>query len=494
MTSFDFARQFEILPQPHAIFCRDLRFVAVNKAFEASAGMTAAALIGRKLFDMFPGEGMSRERLRASLDRVIETGERSSIAFLRYDIPDPNGVPGTFVTRFWSLTYSPMLDEAGNTEFIVATIVDVTQIAEDNARSAEEGLEPQEIEAIEARREQPAPLGIAASSEVRTFRRLFREAPGLFAVLEGADLRFSFVNEALSEFASDRFLFGRAFFDALPELKEQGVAELASQALAGRYAVIGETVRIQSERSAEGEPVADRFFDFTFSPLTDNEGKVVGLFFQGVDRTQSMRATTRHRILVDELNHRVKNTLSTVQAMARQSFRSAGDPEDARDAFEARIMALSQTHNILSASRWESASLATLIHQRLAGLPRARLSVRGPLVLLSPKPAIALALALHELASNASRHGAFAQAGGTLAVSWTCRACAGGQMLSLEWTETAPVPIEESLRPGYGIRIVRRIVEGELDGDLVMDLGTEGFSCRLDVLLSEVGYVETSVA
>ncbi|MDY8109977.1 PAS domain-containing protein [Fulvimarina sp. 2208YS6-2-32] len=495
MKPFDFHRQFQVLPQPHAIFSRDLKFVAVNAAMETSSGLPAAKLIGQGLFDMFPDSGVSGERLRASLDRVVETGERSSVAFLRYDIPNPDAPDGDFLTRYWSLTYSPILDEAGNTEFILATIIDVTQIAEENERAVNRrklSLPAQNAVVENAKDVEEAYAETA--SEINTFRRLFRQAPGMFAVLEGPDLRFTFVNDSFRDLACDRTLLGRPFFQALPELEGQGVSELARHCLDGGGTVMGETVRMELRRSANDEPTSEKFFDFTFSPLTDNKGAVIGLFFQGADRTQSMRATLRHRILVDELNHRVKNTLSMVQAMARQSFRSARDPEEARYAFEARIMALSQAHNILSARRWESAGLTTLLHQELVGLPADRISVSGPNVLLGSKAAIALAMVFHELTSNAVRYGALASDDGTLQIEWDCDLENQGRLLRLSWAEATPGTKPVMLREGYGIRVLRRVIEGELGGDLTLEIGPDGLICQFDIMMSGVGEFETSAA
>ncbi|MER0239957.1 PAS domain-containing protein [Fulvimarina sp. MAC8] len=495
MNAFDFERQFQALPQPHAVFSRELKFIAVNAALEASTGMTASDLVGRQIFEVFPNSGVSGERLRASLQRVLETGERSSIAFLRYDIPGSDGAEGGFLRRYWSLTYSPMLDGTGRTEFILATIVDVTQLAEENA--ADMGLADSASgmdTSGEAQVELAGSFPAERQQEIAAFSRLFRQAPGMFAVLEGRDLRFSFVNDSFLKFASDRTVIGRSFFDVLPELQDQGVPELARLALDGGGVVIGETVHMEMRRSANDEPGSERFFDFTFSPMTDNTGAVVGLFFQGVDRTEFMRATLRHRILVDELNHRVKNTLSTVQAMARQSFRSAADPEEARFAFEARIMALSQAHNLLSARRWESAGLTTLLHQELADLSTDDVSIAGPNVLLGSKTAIALALVFHELASNAARYGACASGEGHLSVEWSCEARGNDRILRFEWSETVSDVDSRGLQPGYGIRVLKRIIEGELGGDLSIELRDRGLQCRFEIVLTGAGEFETSVA
>ena len=127
MTAFDYERLFEALPQPHALFDKDLRFVAANGALEASLGLSAVDLCGRSVFDVFPDGGEAGDRLRLCLDRVLQSGRRSSIAFLRHDRAAPEPASGEADPRYWSLTCSPILDVSGQTEFIVASIANVTE-------------------------------------------------------------------------------------------------------------------------------------------------------------------------------------------------------------------------------------------------------------------------------------------------------------------------------------------------------------------------------
>ncbi|MEE2949821.1 PAS domain S-box-containing protein [Fulvimarina manganoxydans] len=496
MTGFDYERLFAALPQPHALFDKELRFVAANGALEASLGLDIAELRGQSVFNVFPDGGEAGDRLRLCLDRVLQTGRRSSIAFLRHDEPTLEGAAGETGARYWSFTCSPILDAAGQTEFIVASIANVTELAE-----RAEGLGrwplrvvPSEAALIESAKDVEEAY-LETANQVDEFRRLFRQAPGMVAVLDGPGQVFTFVNDSLSRFVGKRPLLGRPFPEALPELASQGFADLLATVIETGRPIAGESAHMSLRRSAEDEAPTEIYFDFTCNPLLDEEGKITGVFFQGADRTEAVRASHRHRILVDELNHRVKNTLSTVQAMARQSFRNIQDPAEAQYAFEARIMALSQAHNVLSARRWESAGLSVLLARELSGFSPDRVSVKGPNIMLESKPAIALAMVFHELASNAARYGALRPDGeGTLNIDWKIEHRENKRVLHFSWNEFAPHIRPEPLKPGFGIKVLKRIVEGELAGSLSLDLKPKGLACRLQVHLSGMGDIETSVA
>ncbi|WP_332873806.1 sensor histidine kinase [Aurantimonas marina] len=330
-------------------------------------------------------------------------------------------------------------------------------------------------------------------SQAEEFRGLFRQAPGMIAVLQGADHVFTFVNDTYSRFIGGRDAIGRPVRTVIPEIEGQGFFEMLDEVFSEGRSFSGEGVRVMIRSQPQGEPT-ESFIDFSYNPIRDAAGKISGVFVQGFDRTESIRAAQRQRVLIDELNHRVKNTLSTVQAMARQSFRNITDPEEARYAFEARIMALSQAHDVLSARRWEAAGLSVLLRQELAAFDPARIRMAGPEVHLTSKWAIALAMVFHELATNADRYGAMASSAGTLAVEWNTSQHRDGRHLNVIWRETMGGPAGRGLIPGFGIRMLRRIIEGELAGALSLDLGKTGLICRFQIALSEVDEFDSSAA
>ncbi|MEX6508894.1 sensor histidine kinase [Jiella sp. M17.18] len=485
----DFAGIFEVLPSPFMVLDADLRYVAVNRAYEEATLRSRQELLGRGLFEMFPNEGESGRRLRASFDSVFATGEPDTIAFIPYEIPRPEWQGGGMEQRYWSATHTPLKAADGSVRFVVQNTVDVTEIVRiKEAQSLPFRNVPGELALLKHAQDVEEAYQETVS-EGEAFRRLFRQAPGMIAVLEGPEHVFTFVNDSYQRFVGGRDLVGRTVREALPEIADQGFLELLDAVYTRGETVSGEAMPITIQPHPDMAAV-EAFIDFTYNPISNAEGAITGVFVQGSDRTEAVRASQHQRTLMDELNHRVKNTLATIQAMARQSFRDVGDLDEARYAFESRLLALSRAHNILAERRWESAPLTALLKEELGSFAEQRVRLDGPEILLSAKSAIALAIVLHELTSNARRYGALAGEAGVLAVQWSGEAQTSGQTLEVDWQEArgtdapgAPVHLE----PGYGVRVITRIIEGEFGGTLALDLRETGLICRFKIKLFEAG-------
>ncbi|NDV85575.1 PAS domain-containing protein [Aurantimonas aggregata] len=489
----EFQRIFDVLPTPYMVVDRELRYVAVNLAYADVVLRSADELVGKPLFEMFPDDGESGRRLRASFAQVIADGEPDTIAFIPYDIPVPAERGGGVERRFWTATHTPILGADGQVEFVVQNTIDVTDIVRiKEAETLPFRSIPGELALLRHAQEVEEAYQEKVS-ESEEFRRLFRQAPGMIAVLEGPDHVFTFVNDSYLRFIGNRNLIGLPIRQVLPDIAGQGYFEMLDRVYATGQTVSGEGVRLMLQSGPDTEPI-ETFLDFSYNAIRDADGQISGVFVQATDRTESVRAAERQRLLIDELNHRVKNTLSTVQSMARQSFRNIRDPEEARYAFEARIMALSQAHNVLSARRWEAAGLSVLLTQELSVFSPDRVRIGGPEVHLSAKSAIALAMVFHELASNAARYGAMAGEDGKLSVTWTTSGRGARRMLDVVWQENTPTAEPRSFAPGFGMRILKRIIEGELSGSHALDLLDTGLICRFQVALSEVEDIESSAA
>ncbi|BDA85625.1 hypothetical protein Sa4125_31670 [Aureimonas sp. SA4125] len=492
MKPIDYQSLFAALPSPHMVLDRRFDYVATNAAYEAVVGRTKEELLGHNLFALFPNEGDSGKRVHASLLRVFSNGEADTIAYLRYDIPRPERDGGGLETRFWSAVHIPLFDEDGNVAYVMQNTVDVTELAQRpptaalpfRTLSGETELLQRAREAEDAYR--------SSMSDSADFKRLFQRAPAMVAILDGPFHIFSFANDAFQRFVGDRPLIGRDVRTAFPDIGEQGFYEMLDAVFADGVAHNAEDKRIVLAAPG-GEGVREAYFDFAAHPIQNVQGAVTGILVQGTDRTGHFVALQRQRLLVDELNHRVKNTLATVQSIARQSFRDT-ETEAARRAFEARIMALSKAHNVLSERHWETVKLSVLLEQELAAFEPSRIALSGPDIDLSPKAAIAFAMVFHELATNAAKFGALSLVAGSLQISWS-RAGAGDKpFLALQWTETGVGSPPQPLRKGMGMRMLKRIVEGELDGRLDLDLDPNGLICRLEVAADAVESVESSHA
>jgi two-component sensor histidine kinase len=198
------------------------------------------------------------------------------------------------------------------------------------------------------------------------------------------------------------------------------------------------------------------------------------------------RSEERQQLLLNELNHRVKNMLATVQSIARQSLA----PLDGRSAreFEERLMALTWAYEIITREHWAGASLREVIERTMAphvGRASRRLALDGPELWLTPNRALAVGLAMHELATNAVKYGAFSNDRGVVAVSWRLRADGGPAKLELDWTESGGPPVEPPRRRGFGSRLIEHSLARDLGGEVTLLFEPPGLRCRVLAPLDE---------
>ncbi len=200
-----------------------------------------------------------------------------------------------------------------------------------------------------------------------------------------------------------------------------------------------------------------------------------------VERAQ---AEQRQRLLMNELNHRVKNSLATVQAIARQTLKGNIGLAEARARFERRLMALSRAHNLLTEQSWSRAALDRVVRdsvEHLAGDP-GRFRIEGESLWLTPRAALALALAVHELGTNAAKYGALSGAEGWIELGW--RVDQG--LLRLDWKEKGGPPVEDRGRRGFGSRLIERSLGADLRGSATLLFEPDGLRCRIEAPLDEV--------
>jgi PAS domain S-box-containing protein len=205
------------------------------------------------------------------------------------------------------------------------------------------------------------------------------------------------------------------------------------------------------------------------------------------DITGRKQAEEQLRLLLDELNHRVKNTLATVQSIATQTLRTS-DPAQFRDNFESRLLALSKTHDLLTRNAWREADLRTLIEQELAPYGRERedrIALAGSDVSLPARAVINLGLVVHELVTNAAKYGALSVPQGKLEVTWSlAQSSEPGIDLTIHWRESGGPPVRPPGRHGFGSRLIHRSVEGELSGRVLMEFRPSGLVGQLTIPVS----------
>ncbi|WP_297515851.1 sensor histidine kinase [uncultured Caulobacter sp.] len=328
-----------------------------------------------------------------------------------------------------------------------------------------------------------------AQRQEELFHELIERCPfGIYLV--DADFKIASMNLRSQQgaFANVRPVIGRPFEEAMRVLWPEDVA----QEIIGHFRRTLDT----------GEPFYSRDFYRPRNDIEDVEGYEwelqrtrtpdgrFGVVCYYYDSTELRRAQQqisddqrRLRLLVDELNHRVKNTLAIVQSLSAQSFRRPDIPADARQAFEGRLEALAGAHDVLTSARWERADLAMIVvgGARACGVED-RILVDGPAVGLKPQTAVTMAMAVHELLTNALKYGALSNATGGVRVAWTVEAKPDPR-LRWTWREHGGPPVAAPTRRGFGSRLLESALAAEAGGVVEMNFAPDGLVCVLEASL-----------
>ncbi len=222
------------------------------------------------------------------------------------------------------------------------------------------------------------------------------------------------------------------------------------------------------------------------APVENKTGDIAQHFLSLMDTTNYKVAEQHAGLLIDDLKHRVKNTLATVQSIVSQAVRSSADSKTMRDSIETRISALARAHDLLSREKWDGAGLGDLVLEVLAPYSQAegrmnRFKVDGENIRLSPKATVALGMAFNELAANAVKYGAFSNDTGTISIEWTMETQADGRWLCLNWRESGGPPVSVPESTGFGSRLLEQGLARELEGKIKLEYQPEGVVCKIFV-------------
>jgi PAS domain S-box-containing protein len=188
------------------------------------------------------------------------------------------------------------------------------------------------------------------------------------------------------------------------------------------------------------------------------------------DLTERKQAEELQRLLLYELDHRVKNTLATIQAISAQTMRTARDLPSARLALDQRIRSMAQAHDLLTSRSWTVANLTDVVRRALQVFSPTQVNVSGSDIEVSPKHALALSMALHELATNATKYGGLSRPDGRVHVQWDVRE----RMLHLDWQESGGPPVAPPTRKGFGSRLLEEIIARDLGGEAMLKYEISG--------------------
>jgi two-component sensor histidine kinase len=489
----DLATAFDASPNPYVLLTPDLRIAGMNQAYLDTVHSRREDIIGQPIFGAFdsgPGDAAPENvrQVRASMEKAIASRGRDHLALVPFSIARTLETGETvFEDRFWSATHTAILNSEGEVVYLLQHTTDITEL--ERLRQSAQVEDVAALSALDAivggdvlrRARHVQEDNRRLEMERNRLTDMFMQAPGFVTILTGPDHVFQMHNDAYAQLIGHRDIAGKTVREGLPELVGQGYFEFLDSVFATGEPYEGRESRIQIQRRPGGA-LEEAYLNFIYQPIRDDAGKIVGIFVQGHDVTQNVVAAQRQKLMIDELNHRVKNTLATVQSIAMQTARSNTDPKAFAETFQARLMSLSHTHDLLTRSHWEGADLADILRHETEAHEAHRISANGPPVPLDPAFALSLGMIFHELATNAAKYGALSAPGGRVMVDWSI-ANQADRRLTIEWVETGGPKISTPERRGFGTRMIERNVRHDLAGEAELRYATGGFHATISVPL-----------
>jgi PAS domain S-box-containing protein len=437
-------------PVPIVMLWGEEGVMIYNDAYSVFAGHRHPALLGSNV-----REGWSE--IADFNDNVMKVGlSGRTLAYRDQELTlHRKGYP----EQVWmDLDYSPVPDESGNPAAVIAIVVETTERVMAERRNRQ---------------------------EFQRLQNLFEQAPTFMAMLSGKEHRFELVNPGYLELVGHRDILGKTIAEALPELSNQGYVELLDNVF-----TTGRAIKRSSERVflrwKKDAPLEERFVDYVYQPIRDENDVVTHIFVQGSDVTERVRAENHQKLLINELNHRVKNTLASIQSIVSQTLRGNQTKEEASKAITERILAMSRAHNILTNENWDGADLREMVDSALEafqGDGREAFKVSGPNLRVGPHAAMSIALALHELGTNAVKYGALSVQTGVIDVHWQIEA----DTFKLSWTESSGPEVVLGDRKGFGSRLILQVLPRELQGTADIDYRSTGVVFTLTTSVEAIG-------
>jgi two-component system CheB/CheR fusion protein len=452
----------------------------VNPAFCRLAGKPREALVGHPFAETVQ-EG---DTCLAAFDRVYRTGEAETHTEPEHAEPHP---------PYWSYAVWPVLDADEHTVGVMMQVTETTgfhrqagamnealllsSVHQHALTEAAEKLNQQLQAEISERKAANLALG---ESEAK-YRTLFQSIDEGFCIIEKVegepgepiDFRYLAANPAFAVQSGVGDVVGKTIREAFPGEPQEWLDTYAA------VLATGKAVRFERNLVTQG-----RVLEVYAVRVEDESRRRVAVVF--ADVTERERHRARRKMLLHELNHRVKNTLAMVQSIAMQTLWNSRDPEQARQLFDGRLVALAKAHDVLTQESWSGAPLARIVEEAIAPYRASdsdRFDLEGPDIWVPPKYALALSMALHELCTNAVKHGALSNGSGRVVIAWAAHDTGEARELRMRWTESGGPPVTPPQRRGFGSRLLERGLKQDLGGDVRIDFAATGVVCTIEAPL-----------
>ena len=439
---------YDTTPVGLALMDREYRWIRINERLAEINGYPVEAHIGKTQRELLPEIA---DDVEAALKRVIDTGER----LLGVEVTGRTAAR-TGETRHWIVDYYPVLSE-GSVFAVGACVRDVTD---------EKRL-----------------LGELAESQSR-MKRLFDAAPVFIAVTEGPDHVYTYSNPPHDAICGHRELLGKPLLEALPELEGQGVRERFDEVYRTGETMIIPEFRATFDRDGDGE-WEEGWFMQTLEPIRDGAGKTVGVAtfaYEITDiveaRDRAERSDAQKTLLMGELQHRVKNTLATINAISKLLLRSDETASHYRKRLSERLQGLSRTHDLLTDADWTSVSFDRLVEGELcpyATRDAPRFERSGPDFALTSSEALSLGMALHELATNAAKYGALSVPKGRVRIATEIVGASAPARVRIVWEEHGgPRLTRPPDQRGFGTLVLDTVLRRDLSAEVRIEFASGG--------------------
>lgn len=437
---------------PHMIFAKDQqgRFLLANRTVAEAYGMTVEELLGRDHRDIHEtGEEVSR--MLANDREVIESGKGKFIPAEAFT--DSRGR-----MRILQTTKIPFTLSGSNIPAMLGVAVDITEHTR-----AEEALE-----------------------EERNRAQDYLDVAGVMIVVLNRDGEVSLINRRGCEILgrAEQDIIGKCWFDHfLPERMKARVRTVFERLMAGEaeppeyaeHAVL----------TGRGE---ERIIAWHNVVLRDRSGRIVSTLSSGEDITERKAAEERQIQMMRELDHRVKNNLAAVLSIAEQTVSGADSLDAFAEAFTGRVRSMAVAHDMLANSKWDGADLHDMLERVLTPYrpdDESRLSCAGPVIMLPAPVTQSLCMVMHELITNAVKHGAFSGPQGRVTVQWDReRPGQEHEQLRLTWIERDGPPVARPARCGFGTTLIERMIAYQLHGHARLTFEKPGVTCTMIVPLN----------